>query len=257
LKKLAREVALRSTRTPIRNFGAAIAATLMLAGAADAATLVVRASGPSSATYPPGKMLADTARILLKANDELVLLDAKGTRTLRGPGNFSSVASASAETSGGGTALAALVDQRSDRRVRIGAVRSVDGTAKRPPNIWYIDASRGGTVCVADAAQAMLWRPDPDNAGSTTASPATGTPAKIDWGSGQAVQPWPQALPLTEGAQYKLMTGSAAPAAIKVTLVGTPPEELQDMAQVLITHGCTAQLDLLVATTSAADAAGR
>lgn len=246
---------MRSTDTSFRLASLGLAAVAMLAGVADAATLVVRAAGPSSAAYPPGKMLADTARIVLKPNDEIVLLDAKGTRTLRGPGNFSAVATASAETSSG-TALAALVDQRSDRRVRIGAVRSVDGTAKRPPNIWYIDASRPGTVCVTDPAQAMLWRPDPDNAGSTTAAPATGAPAKIDWGSGQAVQPWPQALPLTDGAQYKLATGTAAPAAIKIALVGTPPEELQDMAALLIKHGCTAQVDLLVATTSAADAAG-
>lgn len=236
--------------------GGAAAALIMLAGSATAATLVVRASGPSAAAYPPGKMLADTARILLKANDEIVLLDPRGTRTLRGPGNFSAVASAAAETSSG-TALAALVDQRSDRRVRIGAVRSVEGTAKRPPNIWYIDASRGGTVCVADAAQAIIWRPDADAAGTTALTSADGASIKIEWGLGQASQPWPQALPLIEGAEYRLATGAAAPAAIKLALVGPPPDELQDMAQALIAHGCTAQIDLLVATTKAADAAAK
>jgi hypothetical protein len=222
-------------------------------GIADATSLVVRAAGPSAASYPPGKMLPDTAHLVLKANDEVVLLDNKGTRTLRGPGNFSALATASVAASSG-TALAALVDQRSDRRVRIGAVRTVDGTDQRPPNIWYIDSSRSGNVCITDPAQAMIWRANPDKAASMTASPATGTAATLDWGVAQAVQPWPQTLPLTEGAQYRI-AGASAP--IKITLVGTPPEELQDMAQVLIKHGCTAQLDLLVTTTSAADAAGQ
>jgi hypothetical protein len=240
------------TRYSFRSLAFA-AAALALGPGVDAASLVVRASGPSAATYPPGKMLADTAKLVLKANDEVVLLDNKGTRTLRGPGNFSALATASVAASNG-TALAALVDQRSDRRVRIGAVRTVEGTDQRPPNIWYIDSSRGGTVCIADPAQTMIWRPNPDKPASMSAAPATGASTTIDWGAAQAVQPWPQALPLTEGAQYR-MAGASGP--IKITVVGTPPEELQDIAQVLIKHDCTAQLDLLVTTTNAANAAGQ
>ncbi len=247
---------MRLIKLPLRMLGCGAAAAIALGGVADAASLVVRTSGPSAAAYPPGKMLPDTARLVLKANDEIVLLDNKGTRTLRGPGNFSALASAAVAASNG-TALAALVDQRSDRRVRIGAVRTVEGTAQRPPNIWYIDSSRGGTVCIADPAQAMVWRPDPDKEGSMIASPAAGAAATIAWDAAQAVQPWPQALPLAEGAQYRIANGAAAPTTIKVTLVGTPPEDLQDMAQLLIRHGCTAQLDLLVTTTKAADAASQ
>lgn len=244
---------MRLTRNSFRALAFVAAAALTLEAGADAASLVVRASGPSAASYPPGKMLPDTAKLVLKANDEVVLLDNKGTRTLHGPGNFSALASAAVAASNG-TALAALVDQRSDRRVRIGAVRAIDGTDRRPPNIWYIDSSRGGNVCIADPAQAMIWRPDPDKPASMSAAPATGAPATIDWGAAQAVQPWPQTLPLIEGVQYRI---AGAPAAITITLVGTPPEELQDMAQLLIKHGCTAQLDLLVTTTNAADAAGQ
>lgn len=244
---------MRLTRFSFRLLALGAAAALTLEAGAEAASLVVRASGPSAAIYPPGKMLPDTAKLVLKTNDEVVLLDNKGTRTLRGPGNFSALAAASVAASNG-TALAALVDQRSDRRVRIGAVRTVDGTDQRPPNIWYIDASRGGNVCIADPTQAMIWRPNPDKPATMSAAPAMGTPATIDWGAAQAVQPWPQTLPLTEGAQYRI---TGAPAAIRITLVGTPPEELQTMAQVLVKHNCTAQLDLLVTTTNAADAAGR
>lgn len=233
--------------------GSIAAGCALLAGGADAASLVVRASGPSAGAYPPGKMLADSTAIMLKANDEIVLLDDQGTRTLRGPGNFSAL-SGSTPAPAGATVISAVVDQRSDRRVRIGAVRGVEGIAKRPPNIWFIDASRGGTVCIADPEQAMVWRPDSDQAGSLTAATAAGAPSRIDWGAGETVQYWPQTLPLADGAAYSL-TGGAQPTAIRVARIGAAPEELQAMAQTLIAHGCTAQLDLLVATASAAAAA--
>ena len=65
--------------------------TLLVTGAATAAAnvLVVRSSGPSAKGYPPGKSLPDNARIALRSGDTLVVLSGSGTRTFRGPGNFS------------------------------------------------------------------------------------------------------------------------------------------------------------------------
>ena len=227
---------------------------LVCAGAAQATTLVVRASGPSAGAYPPGKALPDTARILLKANDQVILLDSRGTRTLRGPGNFSAMSTASVDTSNTGTALAALVEQRGDRRVRIGAVRSVEGASTRPPGVWFVDASKPGNVCIADPAHAMIWRPGSDKAAATTISGATGASAKLDWIAGQAVQPWPKSLPLTTGARYHI-AGLAAPVDLKVTNVAAPGDDMQAIAKTFITTGCTGQVDLLVATVDAAQKA--
>ena len=232
----------------------AVAGFLVSAGVANATTLVVRASGPSSAAYPPGKALPDTARIVLKANDQIILLDQRGTRTLRGPGNFSAVSTASADTNTTGTALAALVQQRSDSRVRIGAVRSVEGASIRPPSVWVIDASKAGTVCVADPTKAMIWRPGSDKAATTTISGPAGAKAKLDWIAGQAVQPWPTSLPLTTGTKYQL-TGGTAPVDLKVATVTAPGADAQAIAQTLIANGCTGQVDLLVATIDAAQKA--
>ncbi len=67
----------------------AASAALLASTSAAAAVLVVRSSGPSAAAYPPGKALPDTHMLKLKASDMIVLLDSRGTRTLRGPGNFS------------------------------------------------------------------------------------------------------------------------------------------------------------------------
>lgn len=219
-----------------------------------AATLVVRSAGPSAAAFPPGKVLQPTSKIALKANDQVTLLDEHGTRTLRGPGNFAATATAATDAEGGGsTALAALVSQRTDRRVRIGAVRGIESSTGRPPNIWFVDSSRAGTVCVADPAAAMLWRPGGDAAAKTTIASATGTAkAALDWAPGQAVQAWPAALPITEGARYRLTTGSAAPVEIRVALSGKPGGDVQGMASTLIAKGCTTQLDQLVETTAAA-----
>ena len=68
---------------------AAASAALLASTSAAAAVLVVRSSGPSAAAYPPGKALPDTHMLKLKASDTVVLLDSRGTRTLRGPGSFS------------------------------------------------------------------------------------------------------------------------------------------------------------------------
>ena len=70
------------------------ASAALLTSTASAAVLVVRSSGPSAAAYPPGKALPDNHVLKLKATDTIVLLDARGTRSLSGPGNFSVSASA-------------------------------------------------------------------------------------------------------------------------------------------------------------------
>src|SRR5687767_10375819 len=68
----------------------ALAGLLALGAAAAAANVVViRSSGPSARSYPAGRSLPDNARIALRQGDTLVVLDARGTRTFRGPGTFS------------------------------------------------------------------------------------------------------------------------------------------------------------------------
>ena len=62
---------------------AAASAALLVSTSATAAVLVVRSSGPSAGAYPPGKALSDTHKLNLKANDTIVLLDSRGTRTLQ------------------------------------------------------------------------------------------------------------------------------------------------------------------------------
>ena len=236
-----------------------------LAGGASAETLVVRSAGPSAKSYPPGKAIADSAQIVLKANDQIVVLDGRGTRTLKGPGTFSPVAQSSSAADTRST-FAALVAQHSERRARIGAVRSMSAEPPRSPNIWFVDIDRSATMCVADPKAVTMWRAGSPKPASVTVSqmPAAarvvGKPAGEDaagrqettaWTRDAPTTPWPASMPITSGAQYSIsFPGAAQPTAVKFVVLPTGLQGLEDLAATLIRNGCTAQLDLLIETVS-------
>src|SRR4029450_4662610 len=87
--KRVQEVTLSSHPNRLKLSRLALAA-LLATGAASAAAnvLVVRAQGPSAKAYPAGRSLADNAQIQLRAGDSIIVLTPRGTRTFRGPGNF-------------------------------------------------------------------------------------------------------------------------------------------------------------------------
>lgn len=230
-------------------------AGLMLAGTAMAAPLVVRSAGPSAKAYPAGKAIPDTAKIVLKAGDTIVLLDGKGTRTLSGPGTFSATATATAAASTGST-LNALVSGGGERRARIGAVRSasgVDKNAGKNPNVWYVDIGRSSNMCIADTSTVTVWRPNADKAATVTVTGPNGQ-GTIDLPAGQSAALWPASLPVVDGGAYKLSwDGAKAPTALKFIVVKPTTAGLEDMAQSLIKAGCNAQLDLLIQTVALPD----
>ena len=225
---------------------AAVAAvSLMLCSvAADAAVLVVRSSGPSAKSFPAGRALPDKAPIALKANDMLVLLDSRGTRTLRGPGNFDASASAAAA----GSALSAVTAQNNSRRVRIQAVRGGPTGATQGRNVWQADVARSGPVCVASPADLGLYRADTSHeADVTIRNSASGASAVVHFEPGQNISPWPSALPVAGGGKFKLV-GMGNPATLDIRMLTPVPAGLEGIAQSFITHGCQAQLDVLIDT---------
>lgn len=216
-----------------------------IAGSASAAVLVVRASGPSAKSFPAGKALADNARISLKANDSLVLLDSRGTRTLRGPGVFTPGGPAVANTR---SAIGTAAVSTSNRRARIGAVRSVGMTTARSPSIWHVDVSKSTNFCVADPAKVTLWRADGTKAAALTVTGADGKAETLAWAEGSTTLIWPADLTISEGSRYTLnWPGAAAPTALTFRTLAKPGG-IEDMAASLIQKGCQAQLDLLIET---------
>ncbi len=237
----------------------AVGAALLIAcvaGAASAETLVVRSTGPSAKSYPPGMAIADTARIVLKASDQVVVLDGRGTRTFAGPGTFSPVAASSLAADSRST-FAALVSQRGDRRARIGAVRSMQAGPPRSPNIWYVDVDKSATVCVADPTAVTMWRAGVPNSDSVTVSGAPNGPSEtLAWPQDSSTAAWPASLPITSGAQYRIsVPGAAQPTSVRFVVLGAQRQGLEDLAAMLIKNDCSAQLDLLIDTVAVPDAA--
>lgn len=233
-------------------FGGLVAA---LPSSASAETLVVRSSGPSMKAYPPGKALADSARIVLQANDQVVILDGRGTRTLKGPGSFSPTNSTDRPAD-----LRATFADVSGRRARPGAVRGMTGASTgvaRSPNIWFVDIGRSSTTCVTDPARLTLWRPDHTAATTLTISGPGGQSGTVEWATGDSTQLWPASLPVTQGSEYRLTwPGAAEPTVLKFAVLGpNPTSGLESTASALIKNGCEAQLDLLIETVAIPDAA--
>jgi hypothetical protein len=216
------------------------------ATAAAADILVVRSTGPSAKMFPPGKSLAENGKITLKASDMLVVLDGRGTRTLRGPGTFAAgAAQPAAETRSVQMAAAAPA-----RRARIGAVRSVGTTAPaRPATLWHVDVSKSSNICLADKSNVTLWRADATKPVTLNVAGAGAPPKKVSWPAGQATVGWPSDVAITDGADYRLSwDGAAAPTIIKFKTLPAKPAGLENTASSLISNGCNAQLDLLIET---------
>ena len=232
---------------PSKAKAARLAAALLIATGATAAAaevLVVRASGPSAKAYPAGKKLADNARISLRANDSLVLLDSRGTRTLRGPGVFTPGGPAQAANR---SALASVATGRT-RRARIGAVRGVGSDAPRPASLWHVDVSKSSTVCLADPARVTLWRPDAGAAVTLTVTRVgDGASRAVEWPAGQTTVGWPAGLAVSDGADYRLSwAGGAQPTSLEFRTLAAEPADPETMASTLIQKGCDAQLDVLI-----------
>ena len=229
--------------------GAIAGLALALGSAAIADTIVVRASGPSAKNYPPGRKLAESGALALQPGDVVTLLDAKGTRTLRGPGNFN-VAAANAAPAG-------LLDTKRVRRARTGAVRGGVGQPGTPrrPNLWLADVATPGALCVADPATLKLWRADTTRA-ATVQIAGGGAQATASFAAGEAIAAWPAALPVRDGASYRV-SADGHPAEIRVALIDAGTAGMDTIASTLIAHGCTAQLDLLVDAAAPADTAAK
>jgi len=228
---------------------ALVGTALLAAGSAIAATLVVRSNGPSASAYPPGKSLAPGSAITLKAGDTITVLDAGGTRVLKGPGTVAVNGTGAASANG----ISALIAQTGARQARTGATRGRNSGPPHATNVWYLDASRAGTVCVVDPKTAVLWRPGDSVADTIKLTRVSdGKSISLDYRAGQAVRAWPVAdLPLAEGASYKLESaGSKTAVSIRTTLLAAAPVGLDGTAQALLEKGCATQIDLLVAATA-------
>jgi hypothetical protein len=223
----------------------AIAAVAALSATAAAANiLVVRSSGPSAKSYPPGRSLPANARIALRQGDTVVLLDGRGTRTIRGPGNFAAGAAAQVGT------RSTLTVNNGGRIGRVGASRGTP-EAVRSPSIWHVDVSQSATVCVADPRNVILWRPNATQTVNLSVSRSISSAAaqRFSWTAGQTTLAWPAGLSIENDTEYRLsVEGVAVPTRLKFRILPNVPAGIDAQAQAFIQNGCQAQLDVLIET---------
>ncbi|MEY2925543.1 MAG: hypothetical protein RL367_20 [Pseudomonadota bacterium] len=223
---------------------------LFAASAAWAGAIIVRSTGPSAKSLPPGKSLPAAAKLSLKDGDAVTILDSGGTRVFTGPGTFAVISSGPST----GSSFAQFLQNVGGRQSRSAASRGDYGMGQgQSPNIWFADITKPGPLCIVDPAAVYLWRPTPAKPLTVTLTQSsTGKMAKVQFGKGQAVQPWPVAvLPVTDLAQYQLTVGGhSGPVTITLRRLRAEPVGLEDTASALIKNGCSAQTDLLVDTVS-------
>jgi len=131
------------------------------------------------------------------------------------------------------------------------APRVTDTTlAARSPNLWFVDISHGGTHCVIDPSQTLMWRPDVRSDKTATLTSTTGgAEAELAWRRGSTLKRWPNdSVAIQHDVTYALSDENAAePVNLTVKLLPEEPDGLDATADALINNGCDHQLDLLVA----------
>ena len=229
-------------------FFATIAIAAGVAATTAQAGVVVSASGPSAKTYPVGRKLADTDRIVLQPGDSITVLDQRGTRVLRGAGTYTLAQQSGPSKSG---TFAVLTRQRSAQRMRTGAVRAGDvGGPVTSPNLWYVDVANSGTVCLPQADDVRLWRPTTEGGTTYSIKPAGGgSAAQVSFESGEMLAPWNDAaLPLKDGASFVISRPGAPDSTITFKVLGAVPADAEGLAERLIEADCKTQLGLLSST---------
>ncbi len=112
------------------------------------------------------------------------------------------------------------------------------------PSLWYVDIARSGTVCVADPARVRIWRADPvAEATYTITAPGMST-AQVTFPASEGIAAWAGASPPSEGVTYTIGTSE-----VTFRFLTDVPESPEAMAQALLAHGCTLQVEQLAAAT--------
>ncbi|MEO6389055.1 MAG: hypothetical protein ABIT16_02760 [Croceibacterium sp.] len=209
------------------------------------AGVVVSASGPSAGSFPVGKKIGNSDPISLRAGDTLTVLDGQGTRVLRGAGTFSLDQQAGPSRR---STFAVLTEQRSAQRMRTGAVRGAgDDGPKSAPNLWYVDVGHPGNVCLASTERVRLWRDSITGDATYSLSTDGSVRETVTFADGEMLAPLDTSvLPVADGTVYHLAgPGGAAMGDLHFTVLPSVSAEPEDLAQQLIAHGCTQQLEVL------------
>lgn len=225
-------------------FGALLVALGVISSKpAIAGTLVLTASSPEvSSRYKPGTEIS-SGRIVLAAGEWVqVVSDGKILRII-GPKALNLNQTSKNEESLFARIKASLqpVWQRQERAGPVFGVTRGISSSKLAPDLWLINASRGGTVCFKSETPTKLWRPRHAAAETYTLTRADGAGQSFIWPAAADAVDWPTQLPLKEG-HYVLRGPDKIARDIEMRWVGgnlSGPELLAVFGE----SGCMTQLE--------------
>ena len=233
---------------------AALAVVSLAAPAVADDYVVIDSSVPAIAV---GATLSSDAKLDIDDKGRVVLITSTGrVVTLTGPFHGSPPAGSGPPSSGQGDflkVLPALFNQNA-QRMPLGAVRAVaspwrSDAIKTPADAMAVDASDGGDVCLYDPGHAEIMH-DPNNPGvMTVQSMGSGAQATLTWEKDALRQPWPSAVPLTDGDIVSFEQKGAEQAAL-ATIHLLPPEPAAsdvERAMQITQAGCDDQARALLA----------
>lgn len=222
----------------------ALAAIGLFATTPATAGVVVKSSGPSAAAYPVGSKLDDATSITLKAGDSVTVLTDSGTRVITGPGTHRVGARGRSKR----TTFAMLTRQTSGARVRTGAVRGGPAGSTSNPNLWNVDTTRAGKVCLPEGDSITFWRPAVDGEETwVLGSAVSDFHVHVMFEDGDSTASLSsEELPLTRSRSYELTgPGGGAKQRVEFVTLSPAPDNAEDLAVALAERGCSSQLDLL------------
>jgi hypothetical protein len=230
-----------------------LAASVLPAAAED--YVVIDSSLPALAV---GATLSSGAKLDIPSQNRVVLMAASGkVVALNGPFQGSPPASGSGPAEGAGGDVLKIVPTllgAADQHQELGAVRAIDphwrdSAVKTADEALAIDVSDGGDMCVYDPGHVAVIH-NPDDAGTMKVqSMSNGAEAALTWDKGALRQPWPSALPLSDGDMFSFEQAGEAQASMATIHVLPPPSGAGDVQRALqmASAGCAGQARLLLA----------
>ncbi len=221
-----------------------IAAAGFLGASAANAGVVVKSSGPSAGSYPVGKKLDEDASITLREGDSVTVLTGSGTRVISGAGTHRVDARGPSKR----TAFAMLTRQGSGARVRTGAVRGAGPGEASNPNLWNVDTTRPGRICLPQAGAITFWRPAVEGEETwVLGSAVSDFHVHVIFAEGEATASLgADAVPLSQNRLYELSGPMGGPKRrIEFVPLESAPTDPEELAVQLAEAGCGGQLELL------------
>lgn len=234
-----------------RRFGILAGLALALVATDALADLVVVSS--SDPSLPPGTVVTETQPVTLAEGDRATLVAADG-KTIRLSGPYAGIpggARTSAQGDDGGLVeqLSRLLEGRARPTPALGAVRKL-GDADAPASPWDIAVARPGTWCVAEGVPVMIAhrRARADDTLRVTIE-ASGTETDVRWPRGARRVPWPDSVPIDDGATYGLrLLATDTYAFVRLTLVPADLPTDAHRAAWMADRGCRDQAVRLLGT---------